>query len=88
MSARRSKAFCWIGVGLVVVVKGWSGLSALTMVARVRVARSASRLWKLWTGRPSWVTPRVSLSWAAWERGALATMLSREASADAVVVVV
>ena len=36
-----------------------SGAAAVTTSLRVSVARSARRLWKLWTARPSSVRPRV-----------------------------
>src|SRR5271165_251134 len=48
---------------------------------RQYVARSASRLWKLCTGRPSSVRPVVSLRRAAGERCALATTLLRSLAA-------
>jgi 7,8-dihydro-6-hydroxymethylpterin-pyrophosphokinase len=54
---------------------------AVTRVLRVRVARSASRVRKLWTGRPSPVRPVVCLATAAEERSALATTPARSASA-------
>src|SRR5271170_8433394 len=79
--ARRSKAFCWRGVGRVRTVKGRSGAMAVTTVLRARVARSASRLWKLWTGAPSAVLPVAFLATARGERCALATGLSRNAAA-------
>src|SRR5271169_4966907 len=66
--ARRSKAFCWRGVGRVRTVKGRSGAMAVTTVLRARVARSASRLWKLWTGAPSAVLPVAFLATARGER--------------------
>src|SRR6516225_10428882 len=47
----------------------------------VSVARSARRVRKLWTGRPSSVRPVVCLVTAAGERSALATTLERSASA-------
>ncbi len=47
---RRAKAFCWIGVGLVVMLKGFSGARAMTTLLRARVMRSEIRDWKLWTG--------------------------------------
>src|SRR5208282_1062215 len=78
---RRLKAFCWIGVGRVRMVKVRSAAVAVTTVLRASVARSASRLWKLWTGAPSWVRPVALLARAAGERCALATGLSRRASA-------
>ena len=61
--ARRSKAFCWRGVGRVRTVKGRLGAMAVTTVLRARVARSASRLWKLWTGRH-----RRFFRWPSWRR--------------------
>src|ERR1700689_4235974 len=79
--ARRSKAFCWRGVGRVRTVKGRSGAMAVTTVLRARVARSASRLWKLWTGAPSAVLPVAFLATARGERCVLATGLSRNAAA-------
>src|SRR5277367_4858874 len=79
--ARRSKAFCWRGVGGLRTVKGRSGAMAVTTVLRARVARSASRLWKLWTGAPSAVLPVAFLATARGERCALATGLSRNAAA-------
>src|SRR5208337_2661252 len=78
---RRAKAFFWMGVGRVVMVKGRSGAMAVVTVFLVSVARSASRVWKLWTGRPSSVRPVVCLATAAGERCALATTLARSASA-------
>src|SRR5271154_188293 len=79
--ARRSKAFCWRGVGRVRTVKGRSGAMAVTTVLRARVARSASRLWKLWTGAPSAVLPVAFFATARGDRCALATGLARRASA-------
>ena len=58
---RRWKALCWIGVGLAVMVKGSSGVRAVTTVLRVRVMSSAIRVWKLWTGNPSSVRPLFRL---------------------------
>src|SRR5438132_8544106 len=78
---RRSRAFCWMGVGRAVRVKGCSGAMAVTRVFRVRVARSLRRVRKLWTGRPSSVRPVVCLMTAPGERSALATTLERCASA-------
>jgi hypothetical protein len=52
------------------------------------VARSASKLWKLCTGRPSSVRPVVSLLIAAGDRCALATMLSHRFDSVLVGVVV
>ena len=46
----------------------------------VSVARSAIRVWKLWTGRPSGVRPVVFLVTAAGERSALATTEGRSAA--------
>ena len=46
-----------MGVGRAVMVKGRSGAMAVVTVFRAMVARSASRVWKLWTGRPSLVRP-------------------------------
>src|SRR3984893_18073910 len=80
-SPRRSRARWWTGVGRAIKVKGCSGAMAVTRVFRVRVARSARRVRKLWTGRPSSVRPVVCLVTAAGERRALATMLERCASA-------
>ena len=85
---RRLKAFCWIGVGLAVMVKGSSGVRAVTTVFRVRVMRSAIRVWKLWTGSPSSVRLLVCLLTAAGERWALATALSRRALGRCLVVVI
>ena len=70
------------------MVKGRSGAMAVTMVLRARVARSASRLWKLWTGAPSAVRPVALLARAAGERCALATGLSRSGFGGGLVVVV
>src|SRR6516225_3404729 len=78
---RRSWAFCWRGVGRAVSVKVCWGSRAVTRVFRVRVARSASRVRKLCTGRPSSVRPVVCLVMALAERSALATTLARNASA-------
>src|SRR5512132_4390945 len=47
-----------------------SGAAAVTTSLRVSVARSARRLWKLWTARPSSVRPRVCSARAAGERAA------------------
>ena len=85
---RRSWALCWRGVGRAIKVKGCSGAMAVTRVFRVSVARSASRVRKLWTGRPSSVRPVVCLLTAAGERSALATTLARSASAHRLVGVV
>jgi hypothetical protein len=60
-----------MGVGRPVRVKDCSGLIAVTRVFRVRVARSLSRVRKLWTGRPFSVRPVVCLVTAAGERSAL-----------------
>ena len=66
-------------VGRVCRTKAWSGLSAVTTVLRASVARSASRLWKLWTGRPSGVRAVASAwRWPTGERCALATTLDAE----------
>ena len=73
---RRLRAFCWIGVALAVIVKGSSGVRAVTTVFLVRVMRSAIRVWKLWTGSPSSVRPLVCLLTAEGDRLALATALS------------
>src|SRR5271157_4026151 len=81
LTARRSKALLWMGVGRVVIVKGRSGARAVVTVFRVMVARSAISVWKLWTGRPSGVRPVVCLATAAGDRSALATTLARSASA-------
>ena len=70
-----------MGVGRVRMVKGRSGALAVTTVFRARVARSASRVWKLWTGAPSGVRPVALLARADGERCTLATGLSRKASA-------
>ena len=51
-----------MGVGRVRTVKGRSGAMAVTIVLRASVARSASRLWKLWTGAPSAVRPVALLA--------------------------
>ena len=51
-----------MGVGRVRTVKGRSGAIAVTTVFRARVARSASRVWKLWTGTPSAVRPVALLA--------------------------
>src|SRR5208282_4538345 len=48
LTARRSKALLWMGVGRVVMVKGMSGARAVATVFRVMVARSAISVWKLW----------------------------------------
>ena len=50
------------------------GAAAMAMVLRVKVASSASRDWKLWTGRPSAVRLVAALRRAALERCAGATM--------------
>ena len=51
--SRRSRAFFWMGVGRAVMVKGRPGAVAISTVFLVSVARSAIRVWKLWTGRRS-----------------------------------
>jgi hypothetical protein len=79
--SRSSRAFFWMGVGRAVMVKGMPGAVAISTVFLVSVARSAIRVWKLWTGRPSGVRPVVYLVSAAGERSALATTEGRSASA-------
>src|SRR5271166_3754658 len=81
VTPRSWKAFVWMGVGRAVMVKGIPGAIAVSTVFLVSVARSAMRVWKLWTGRPSSVRPVVCLARAAGERSALATTLARSASA-------
>src|SRR4051794_29100674 len=51
------------------------------MVLPASVARSTSSNLKLWTGKPSAVTPVACLVSAAIERAAFATALARRASA-------
>ena len=68
-------------IGLVSTVSGKPGATAVMMVLRANVARSTSSVRKLCTGLPSRVTPVVSFRIAAGERWALATTLSRAASA-------
>ena len=76
-------ALCCIGVGLVSTVSGKLGVIAVTMVLRAKVARSASREWKLCTGSPSPVRRVICLATAPGERCAVATTLERRASAAA-----
>ena len=52
-------------VGRVKTVRGWCGVIAVVMVLRATVARSASSVWKLCTGRPSSVRPMVCFLTAA-----------------------
>ena len=79
--ARSSKARLWIGVGLVWRVKRYFSLSAVVAWIRQYVARSASRLRKLWTGRPSSVRPVACLRLAAAECSALAVTGNNDADA-------
>src|SRR5271166_1497440 len=65
VTPRSWKAFVWMGVGRAVMVKGIPGAIAVSTVFLVSVARSAMRVWKLWTGRPSSVRPVVCLARAA-----------------------
>lgn len=69
-----------MGVGLAVIVIGRFGEIAVVTVLRASVARSAIRLWKLWTGKPSSVCLVVCLWSAAGDRSALATTLERRVS--------
>jgi Copper chaperone PCu(A)C len=54
-----SNALRWTSVGRVSTVIGKFGATAVMIVLRASVARSASRVWKLCTGNPSGVTPVV-----------------------------
>ena len=55
-------------------------LSPIAMVLQVKVARSASRDWKLYTGRSSSVRLALALRLAASERAALAATEARSAT--------
>jgi len=85
---RRSSALCYRAVGRAVRVKGRSGSMAVTRVLQVSVARSASKVRKLWTGSPSSVRSVVCLVVAAGERSALAAALARCGFGDLLVGVV
>ena len=81
LMARSSKARLGSGLAWCGGYRRWHfSLSAVVTWIRHFVARSASRLRKLWTGRPSSVRP-VAFRLAAAERSALATMLVRIAAA-------
>src|SRR5271165_1872084 len=77
----RSKARAWRSVGSVGRSKRYFGLLGRLTLLRARVARSARRLRKLWTGIPSSVRREVALRMAAGERLAGATMDCRSAAA-------
>src|SRR5262249_13539282 len=74
----RSKARRWISVGVASI--GMLRALARRTVLRVKVARSASRVRKLWTGSPSAVGLALGLGLAGGEGCALATGEVRKAS--------
>src|SRR5262245_34566933 len=79
LTPSRSRAWRWIGVGVVMIRKPGRAGSPGWIWLRQMVARSASRLSKLCTGRWSWVCLVAALAWARGERVAGATGLVRAA---------
>src|SRR5713226_7895278 len=83
LTPSRSRAWRWRGVGVVTSWKPGRAGSAGWIWLRQMVARSASRLVKLCTGRPPSVCLAAALARARGERVAGATGLGRVASAAA-----
>src|SRR6266498_2880169 len=83
LTPSRSRAWRCGGVGVVTRWKGGRAGSAGWIWLRQMVARSASRLVKLCTGRPAGVRLAAALARARGDRAAGATGLRRAASAVA-----
>src|SRR5436309_14330987 len=83
LTPSRSRAWCCRGVGVVTSWKPGRAGSADWIWLRQMVARSASRLVKLCTGRPAGVRLAAALAAAREERAAGATGLGRAAAAAA-----
>src|SRR5438046_597848 len=79
LTPSRSRACRWSGVGVVTSRKAGRAGSAGWIWLRQMVARSASRVWKLCTGRSPGVRLAAALARARGERAAGATGLRRVA---------